>query len=103
MLTTPPKPPKPSMTKARPVASTVGCSQGRAAIQPNRPRLPRIRPAISMDALMVKMVSSVGTVTSGGQRHLEELERRAVLRVHEQVVHADGQAVEQEEDEAEPP
>jgi hypothetical protein len=68
MLIRPPKPPKPSITKARPVASTAGRFQGKAAIQPNKPRPPRSRPAISSDAVMVKMVSSVGTETKAVSR-----------------------------------
>ena len=51
------------MTKARPVASTMGRSQGSAPIQPNQPRPPRSRPATSMDAVIVNTVSSVGTAT----------------------------------------
>ena len=63
MLISPPNPPKPSMTNARPVASTAGRSHGNLAIQPKMPRPPRSRPAISSEAVMVKIVSSVGTDT----------------------------------------
>jgi hypothetical protein len=41
----------------------MGRSHGSAAIQPNRPRPPRSLPAISIDAAMVKIVSSVGAET----------------------------------------
>jgi hypothetical protein len=51
------------MTKASPVASTNERSQGSVAIQPKSPRPPRRRPAISIDAEMVKTVSRVGTTT----------------------------------------
>ena len=64
ILITPPKPPNQSMKKARPVARTMGRSQGRAPIQPKRPLPPRRRPAISNEAGTVKMVIKVGTVTN---------------------------------------
>ena len=64
MLMSPPPPPNQSMKKARPVASTIGRSQGSAQIQPKRPRPPRSRPAISIEAVIVKTVSSVGAATS---------------------------------------
>ncbi len=51
------------MTKESPVASTIGRSHGSAAIHPNNPRPPRKRPAISSDAVMVKIVNKVGTET----------------------------------------
>ena len=52
---------------------------------------------------MVKTVSSVGAATSAVETHLQELEADGLLRIHEQVVHADRQAVDEEQDEGEPP
>ena len=42
----------------------IGFRHGSAASQPNRPRPPRRRPAISTEAQMVKTVIRVGTATS---------------------------------------
>jgi hypothetical protein len=64
MLMRPPPPPNHSMKNARPVASTIGRRHGSFAIQPNKPVPPLSRPAISNEALIVKTVSKVGTVTS---------------------------------------
>ncbi len=63
MLMSPPAPPSPSITSENADASTNGRSHGSAAIQPKRPRPPRRRPAISSEAQIVKIVSSVGTAT----------------------------------------
>ena len=64
MLIIPPAPPKPSMTKEKANASITGLSQGSALTQPNGPRPPRNRAAISTEAQIVKTVSRVGSVTS---------------------------------------
>ena len=64
MLMSPPAPPKPSMTKENASASLIGLSKGRALIQPNRPRPPRKRAAISTEAQIVNTVNSVGSATS---------------------------------------
>src|SRR5262249_12527974 len=99
MLMSPPNPPKPSITKERPVASTIGRSHGSAAIQPKPQRPPRKRPAISSDAVMLKIVSRYGD--KAREQDLDELPAIAMLRVHQQVMDSDGQAVEQQEDEGE--
>ena len=103
MLMSPPPPPNHSMKKARPVASTIGRSQGSAAIQPNRPRPPRSRPAISIEAVDGEDREQRRRGDERREAHLQELEGDGLLRIHEQVVHADRQAVDQEQDEGEPP
>jgi hypothetical protein len=44
-------------------ASIIGLCQGSALTQPKAPRPPRSRPAISTEAVIVKIVSRVGTDT----------------------------------------
>ena len=51
------------MTNENVTASIIGRSQGSARIQPNVPRPPRSRPAISAEATIVKTVSRVGIDT----------------------------------------
>lgn len=63
MLISPPAPPKPSITKENVTASIIGLRHGSALIQPNAPRPPRSRAAISTEAQMVNTVSSVGSAT----------------------------------------
>ena len=88
MLIRPPKPPNPSIRKARPVASTIGRSQGSAPIQPKRP-LAAAQPA---GDLQRRADSEDGEQRrhrdERGQRDLQELEGVGLLRVHEQVMHA---------------
>ena len=59
----PPTPPNPSITKESVVASMIGLDQGSAVSQPNAPRPPRRRLAISAEAQIVNTVSRVGSVT----------------------------------------
>ena len=47
----------------------------------------------------MKMVRRVGASHECGQQDLDELGGVAVLRVHQQMMHADRQAVDQEQDE----
>ena len=49
------------------------------------------------------MVSSVGTDDESRQQHLNEFGRVAVLRIHQQMMHSDRQAVDQKEDEGQAP
>ena len=80
-----------SMKKARPVASTIGRSQGSARSSRKAPfRRASVRRS-PVDAVMVKTVSSVGSRHQRRQKHLQELEGVRMLRVHEQVMHADRQ------------
>ena len=55
------------------------------------------------DAVMVKIVSSVGTATKAVSSVWMNFVAVAVLRVHQQMMHADRQAVDQEQDERQAP
>src|SRR6516225_5400672 len=101
MLMSPPNPPKPSITKERPVASTIGRSHGSAAIQPKTPRPPRKRPAIYSDVRDAEDRQQRRYGDKAGEQDLDELPAIAMLGIHQQVMHSDGQAVEQQEDEGE--
>src|SRR4026208_927035 len=101
MLMMPPKPPKPSMTNPRPVARTIGRPQGSAADPADR-----AAPSTQTTGDLKRGRDREDREHSwnshkGGQQHLNEFHRVAVLGVHQQMMHAHRQAVDEKQDKRE--
>ena len=84
------------MTSENAEASTNGRSHGKAAIQPNGPRPPRRRPAISSEAQIGENREQRWYRDHSGEHGMEKLEARTDLGIGKQMMNADRHREDQE-------